>query len=97
MREISAVWDGLAFEGSPVGTRVRWKIAMDPSRLTRALSPHFRDQDFMTTEFADPLRRAVPGTHGQPEITIEKANHYVQDDTPQALAAEILALIERTT
>jgi haloalkane dehalogenase len=66
------------------------------ARWEKPFQVAFSDQDFMTAPFAEPLRSGAPGAKGQPQVTIQDAKHYVQDDAPHALASEILAFIERT-
>jgi pimeloyl-ACP methyl ester carboxylesterase len=57
----------------------------------------FSDPDLMTAPYAESLRAAAPGAKQQTVVTIKDAGYYVQDDSPDVFAAEVLAFIERTS
>jgi haloalkane dehalogenase len=42
------------------------------------------------------MQRRIPGTHGQPHQRFEQANHFIQEDVPEALAEHTLRFIAAT-
>lgn len=56
----------------------------------------FSDRDPVTAGGERPFLRRVPGTKGQPHVTIAGAGHFLQEDSGPELAEVILAFIDRT-
>ena len=55
----------------------------------------FSDQDPITRGGDAVFHERVPGTQGQPHVTLEGGGHFLQEDVPQALAEIVLGLVER--
>jgi haloalkane dehalogenase len=53
----------------------------------------FSDKDPVTAGGARPFLRRVPGTKGQPHVTIENAGHFLQEDAPEQLCEIIDSFI----
>lgn len=56
----------------------------------------FSDSDPVTAGGDVAFRRLIPGTKGQPEITIQGAGHFLQEEKGEEIAAHIAAFIKRT-
>lgn len=56
----------------------------------------FSDSDPITDRYHDLLREVVPTATDQPDVRIDEAGHFVQEDAGEALAAEILKFVRRT-
>ena len=68
-------------------------------QLTRWTKPAlimFSDGDPITRGGDALFRRAIPGAKGQPEITIEGAGHFLQEDKGEEIAGHILDFMART-
>ncbi|WP_420629901.1 haloalkane dehalogenase [Candidatus Leptofilum sp.] len=66
------------------------------TRWTKPALVMFSDGDPITQGGDALFRRAIPGTQGQPEITIEGAGHFLQEDKGEEIAEHILDFMERT-
>lgn len=55
----------------------------------------FGDSDPVTGGQDGVWRDVVPGAKGQPHVTVERANHFIQEDRPEELVRLLLELIER--
>lgn len=73
--------------------RKAWTVlgAFDRSVLTA-----FSDKDPVTAGGEAVFHKLVPGTAGQPHVTIEEAGHFLQEDAPQRLA-DLIDEFVRTT
>ena len=68
-------------------------------QLTRWIKPAlvmFSDGDPITRGGDALFRRAIPGAKDQPEIIIEGAGHFLQEDKGEKIAGHILEFLERT-
>ena len=68
-------------------------------QLTRWTKPAlvlFSDGDPITRGGDALFRRAIPGAQGQPEITIQGAGHFLQEDKGGEIAGHILDFMGRT-
>lgn len=67
-----------------------WEVL---GRFDRPVLCTFSDRDPVTAGGAKAFLRGVPGTEGQPHVTIEGAGHFLQEDCGPELAAVIAAFI----
>lgn len=67
-----------------------WEVL---GRFDRPVLCTFSDRDPVTAGGAKAFLRGVPGTEGQPHVTIEGAGHFLQEDRGPELAAVIAAFI----
>lgn len=70
-----------------------WEVL---SRFEKPVLCTFSDRDPVTAGGARAFLRGVPGTAGQPHVTIEGAGHFLQEDRGPELAAVIAAFIAAT-
>jgi len=56
----------------------------------------FSDADPITRGARDPLRELIPTATEQPDVWIEDAAHFLQEDAGEAIAEEIVAFVDRT-
>lgn len=56
----------------------------------------FSDSDPITHGNRDPLREHIPTAEKQPDIWIENAMHFLQEDAGEEIANEIVAFVHRT-
>ena len=56
----------------------------------------FSDADPITRPFRDPLRELIPTASEQPDVWIEGAAHYLQEDAGAEIAREIVDFVDRT-
>ena len=56
----------------------------------------FSDSDPITGNARDPIRELIPTATEQPDIWIEGAMHFLQEDAGEEIAEEIAAFVERT-
>lgn len=56
----------------------------------------FSDSDPITRNARDPLRELIPTATDQPDIWVEDAMHFLQEDAGDEIADEIAAFVERT-
>ena len=66
------------------------------TRWTKPALVMFSDGDPITRGSDALFRRAIPGAKGQPEITIEGAGHFLQEDKGEEIAGHILDFMGRT-
>ena len=66
------------------------------TRWTKPALVMFSDGDPITRGGDALFRRAIPGAKEQPEITIEQAGHFLQEDKGEEIAEHILAFMART-
>jgi haloalkane dehalogenase len=63
--------------------RSAWEVL---SRFDRPFLCAFSDSDPITRAAEPVLRKLIPGTHGQPLVTIEGGGHFLQEDCGEQLA-----------
>ncbi|MDY7083041.1 MAG: haloalkane dehalogenase [Halobacteria archaeon] len=56
----------------------------------------FSDSDPITRDFAEDFHSLFPTADKQPDVRIERAGHFLQEDNGEDCAEEILAFVERT-
>ena len=56
----------------------------------------FSDSDPITRNARDPLRELIPTATEQPDTWVEGAMHFLQEDSGEEIAEEIVALVDRT-
>jgi haloalkane dehalogenase len=56
----------------------------------------FSDSDPITSRNRDPLRELLPTAKDQPDVWIEGAGHFLQEDAGEAVAEEIVDFVDRT-
>lgn len=56
----------------------------------------FGDADPITRNARDPLRKLIPTASEQPDIWIEDAMHFLQEDAGEAIAERIVDFVDRT-
>ena len=56
----------------------------------------FSDSDPITRNARDPLRELLPTAAEQPDVWIEGAMHFLQEDAGEEVAEEVLAFVDRT-
>jgi haloalkane dehalogenase len=57
----------------------------------------FADSDPITRPNRDPLRELIPTASDQPDIWVEGAMHFLQEDAGESIAEEIVAFVDRTS
>lgn len=71
-----------------------WEVL---GRFTKPVLCAFSDSDPVTKGGERAFLRGVPGTEGQPHVTIEGAGHFLQEDRGPELARVIVGFIESTS
>jgi haloalkane dehalogenase len=71
-----------------------WETVL--SRWEKPFLTAFSDGDPITRGAEKGFQARIPGTQGQPHVTIEGAGHFLQEDKGEALAQVILDFIEST-
>ena len=56
----------------------------------------FADSDPITRNARDPLRELLPTASEQPDVWVEGAMHFLQEDAGEEIAEEVLACTDRT-
>jgi haloalkane dehalogenase len=56
----------------------------------------FADSDPITRGNRDPLRGLIPTASEQPDVWVEEAMHFLQEDAGEEIAEEIVAFVDRT-
>jgi haloalkane dehalogenase len=56
----------------------------------------FAEDDPITRDARDPLRELFPTASDQPDIWVENAMHFLQEDAGERIAEEIVAFVDRT-
>ena len=56
----------------------------------------FSDSDPITSPNRDPLRELIPTASDQPDVWVEDAMHFLQEDAGERIADEIVAFVDRT-
>jgi haloalkane dehalogenase len=56
----------------------------------------FSDSDPITRQARDPLRELIPTATEQPDVWIEGAAHFLQEDAGEEIAGEIVDFVDRT-
>ncbi|MFB6346276.1 MAG: haloalkane dehalogenase [bacterium] len=57
----------------------------------------FGDSDPITRKARDPLRELIPTASEQPDVWVEGAGHFLQEDAGEAIAERIVSFVERTS
>jgi haloalkane dehalogenase len=57
----------------------------------------FADSDPITRGNRDPLRELIPTAKDQPDVWVEGAMHFLQEDAGERIAEEIVAFVDRTS
>ncbi len=57
----------------------------------------FSDSDPITGNARDPMRELIPTASEQPDIWIEGAMHFLQEDAGEEIAEEVVKFVERTS
>ena len=57
----------------------------------------FADSDPITSVNRDPLRELIPTASDQPDVWVEGAMHFLQEDAGESIAEEIVAFVDRTS
>ena len=57
----------------------------------------FADSDPITRPNRDPLRELIPTASEQPDVWVEGAMHFLQEDAGESIAEEIVAFVDRTS
>ncbi len=56
----------------------------------------FADSDPITRSNRDPLRELIPTAQDQPDVWVEDAMHFLQEDAGERIAEEIVAFVDRS-
>lgn len=57
----------------------------------------FSDSDPITSPNRDPMRDLIPTASEQPDVWIEDAGHFLQEDAGREVAEEVVAFVDRTS
>ena len=76
-----------------IANRAAWEVLRT---FTKPFLCAFSDGDPITRGADRRFRRDVPGTHGQPHVTIEGGGHFLQEDRGPQLAGVVTDFIART-
>lgn len=74
--------------------RAAWEVL---ERFEKPWLTTFSDQDPVTAGGDRVFQARVPGTNGQPHVTIEGGGHFLQEDRGPEIAAVMLDFIDRTS
>ena len=72
--------------------RQAWEVL---DRFEKPFVTAFSDRDPITRGRDRIFQDRIPGTKGQPHVTIRRAGHFLQEDKPEELAGVIDALTRR--
>ena len=72
--------------------RAAWQVF---KKWEKPLICCFSDSDPVTAGGDAPFRARVPGTRGQPHVTVENAKHFFQEDAAPQLAQIVIDAVER--
>ncbi len=73
--------------------RAAWRSL---ERFEKPFLTAFSDSDPVTKGAERPMHKRIPGAAGQPHVTIERAGHFLQEDTGEELGRRVAELIART-
>jgi haloalkane dehalogenase len=73
--------------------RAAWRSL---ERFERPFLTAFSDSDPVTKGAERPMHKRIPGAAGQPHVTIERAGHFLQEDTGEELGPLVAQFIART-
>jgi len=73
--------------------RAAWRSL---ERFEKPFLTAFSDSDPVTKGAERPLQKRIPGASGQPHVTIERAGHFLQEDTGEELGRLVAQFIART-
>jgi len=79
-------------DGAGVGRRTRERLA----NWEKPAFVLFSDADPILSENRDPLRELIPTANEQPDVWVEGANHFLQEDAGTEIGREIAAFVDRT-
>lgn len=83
-------------EGGGEGAETTQAAAQRLSEWDKPAFVLFSDSDPITHANRDPLRTLIPTADEQPDIWIEDAMHFLQEDSGEEIANEIVAFVRRT-
>jgi haloalkane dehalogenase len=73
--------------------RAAWRSL---ERFEKPFLTAFSDSDPVTRGAERPMHKRIPGAAGQPHVTIERAGHFLQEDTGEELGRLVAEFIART-
>jgi haloalkane dehalogenase len=73
--------------------RAAWRSL---ERCEKPFLTAFSDSDPVTKGAERPMHKRIPGAAGQPHVTIERAGHFLQEDTGEELGRLVVQFISRT-
>jgi haloalkane dehalogenase len=73
--------------------RAAWRSL---ERFEKPFLTAFSDSDPVTKGAERPMHKRIPGAAGQPHVTIERAGHFLQEDTGEELGRLVVQFISRT-
>jgi len=73
--------------------RAAWRSL---ERFEKPFLTAFSDSDPVTKGADRPMLKRIPGAAGQPHVTIERAGHFLQEDTGEELGRLVAGFIART-
>ena len=73
--------------------RAAWKVLM---QWNKPFLTAFSDKDPITRGGDRVLQKLIPGSQGQPHVTIAEGGHFLQEDQPEQLAEVVIEFIART-
>jgi haloalkane dehalogenase len=73
--------------------RAAWRSL---ERFDKPFLTAFSDSDPVTKGADRPMLKRIPGAAGQPHVTIERAGHFLQEDTGEELGRLVAGFIART-
>ncbi len=73
--------------------RAAWRSL---ERFEKPFLTMFSDSDPVTKGAERPMHKRIPGAAGQPHVTVERAGHFLQEDTGEELGQRVAEFIART-